>query len=311
MGLVWSGFRRGYFTFPCSAGFGNRGQLVADTEDIIAAFDALDAKDLIPPMFCDASDLFRLPPLSLDPVAEQVSLNSQSLDALSASVKALESKVSSLVCSIPLMGDKVSISGDTNSDSYVPRASSFLPPSTTSSGTKSSVRSSQASSPPKFEDRDLNLILFGLPESRSITELKKIVDEILEFLAKRPVQIKDLFHLGKRNPSPSSGTRPRPVLIKLCATWDRKVLLLSKRSLQQFRLKGLFLRADVPPEHRLRQGVSVKAKPKPCVQQSPSSLEPETCEQASALIFHQTSLQSMEVCTDIELSFYSNLTSLR
>ena len=75
----------------------NRCQLVADIEDIIAAFDALDAKVLIPPMFCEASDLFSLPLLSLDPVTEQVNLNSQSLDALSASVKALESKVSSLV----------------------------------------------------------------------------------------------------------------------------------------------------------------------------------------------------------------------
>ena len=81
--------------------------------------------------------------------------------------------------------------------------------------------------------------LFGLPESRSIIDLKKTVDEIFEFLAEKPVQIKDLFSLGKRNPSPSPGARPRPVL--LCATWDRR---LRKKNLQQFRLKGLFLRAD-------------------------------------------------------------------
>ena len=75
----------------------------------------------------------------------------------------------------------------------------------------------------------------------------------LSFL-RRNQQIKDLFRLGKRNPSPSPGACPCPVLIKVCAS-DRRVLLLRKKNLQQFRLKGLFLRADVPPEHHLRQGI--------------------------------------------------------
>ena len=68
--------------------------------------------------------------------------------------------------------------------------------------------------------------------------------------------------MGKRILSPSFGARPRPVLIKLATTWDRKVVLLHKRNLQDFRLKHLFLRADVLPEHRLRQSSSiVRAKP--------------------------------------------------
>ena len=106
--------------------------------------------------------------------------------------------------------------------------------------------------------------------------MKKTVDEIFEFLAEKPVQIKDLFRLGKRNPSPSPGARPRPVLIKVCATWDRRVLLLLKKNLQQFRLKGLFLRADVPPEHCLRQGTHVRAKSQPAAHQPSVSLAPET-----------------------------------
>ena len=68
----------------------NRSQLSANIEDLVAAFDALDSKDMLPEMFCEASDLFRLPPLSLDPVAEQVNLNSRSLDMLTTSVKDLE-----------------------------------------------------------------------------------------------------------------------------------------------------------------------------------------------------------------------------
>ena len=243
----------------------NRSQLSANIEDLVAAFDALDSKDMLPEMFCEASDLFRLPPLSLDPVAEQVNLNSRSLDMLTTSVKDLECKLSSLFSSISSAGDKA------NDPSTATRAASFLPPST--SPMKPTGRST-GSSTSKFDDRVLNL---GLPESRSIIDdLKKTVDEIFEFLAEKPVQIKDLFRLGKRNPSPSPGARPRPVLIKVCATWDRRVLLLRKKNLQQFRLKDLFLRADVPPEHRLCQGTNVRTKSKPAAHQPSVSLAPET-----------------------------------
>ena len=208
----------------------NRSQLSANIEDLVAAFDALDSKDMLPEMFCEASDLFRLPPLSLDPVAEQVNLNSRSLDMLTTSVKDLECKLSSLFSSISSAGDKANDPSTATSATYAARAVSFLPPST--SLMKPTGRST-GSSTSKFDDRVLNLILFGLPESRSIIDLKKTVDE---FLAEKPVQIKDLFHLGKRNPSHSPGARPRPVLIKVCATWDRRVLLLRKKNLQQFRL---------------------------------------------------------------------------
>ena len=251
----------------------NRSQLSANIEDLVAAFDALDSKDMLPEMFCEASDFFRLPPLSLDPVAEQVNLNSRSLDMLTTSVKDLECKLSSLFSSISSAGDKANDPSTATSATYAARAAYFLPPST--SPMKPTGRST-GSSTSKFDDRVLNLILFGLPESRSIIDLKKTVDEIFEFLAEKPVQIKDLFRLGKRNPSPSPGARPRPVLIKVCATWDRRVLLLRKMNLQQFRLKGLFLRADVPPEHRLRQGTHVRAKSQPAAHQPSVSLAPET-----------------------------------
>ena len=105
----------------------NRSQLSANIEDLVAAFDALDSKDMLPKMFCEASDLFRLPPLSLDPVAEQVNLNSRSLDMLTTSVKDLECKLSSLFSSISSAGDKAN---DPSTATSAARAASFLPPST-------------------------------------------------------------------------------------------------------------------------------------------------------------------------------------
>ena len=42
-----------------------------------------------------------------------------------------------------------------------------------------------------------NIIFFGLPEGKSLVESKKVVDEILEFVSGKSVQIKDMFRLGK------------------------------------------------------------------------------------------------------------------
>ena len=59
----------------------------ADLEDILAAFDALDAEKSIPPIYCGATELPRLPPLSLDPVSEQVQDSTKSLLALTSAAR--------------------------------------------------------------------------------------------------------------------------------------------------------------------------------------------------------------------------------
>ena len=45
----------------------------------------------------------------------------------------------------------------------------------------------------QHDTRDSNIILFGLPESRSIVETKSTVDEVLEFLFEKPVPIRNVF----------------------------------------------------------------------------------------------------------------------
>ena len=67
-----------------------------------------------------------------------------------------------------------------------------------------------------------------------------------EFLAGKPVHIKDLFRLGKFKQS----ARPRPLLVKLSDVWDRKLLLTKRKNLRHFRID---VREDVPPDHKLRQ----------------------------------------------------------
>ena len=194
------------------------------------------------PIHCEASDLLRLPPLSLDPVAEQVNCNSQSLKNLGGLVERLENKLSSLL--------------DSTQHSYATVASSVPPPQVTSPSSISAQKST-TSRTTTSHGREVNLILFGLPEKGNIFESKKIVDEVLEFLSGKQVQIKDIFHLGRFTNLQSSSSHPRLLLIKLCTVWDRKLVLLQKSKLRDFHIKCLFIREDVAPDHKLRQRQSV------------------------------------------------------
>ena len=72
------------------------------------------------------------------------------------------------------------------------------------------------------DERASNIVLFGLPEGKSLVESKKVVDEILEFVAGKSV---------KYVRSTSSLSRSRPILIKFCTAWDRKLVLLRKTAL--------------------------------------------------------------------------------
>ena len=99
-------------------------------------------------------------------------------------------------------------------------------------------------------------MIFGLPESGSIVYDKSIVDEAFEFIVGNPVSIKDMFRLGKYRKSSDTTSRVhvRPIiLVKMSTAWERKRILLRKSRLRDFRTKHLFVREDVPPEHKLRQ----------------------------------------------------------
>ena len=58
-------------------------------DDIIRAFEVLDLDNSIPSIFCEASELLKLPPLSLDPIGEQVHANTEALVNLKSSIACL------------------------------------------------------------------------------------------------------------------------------------------------------------------------------------------------------------------------------
>ena len=216
-------------------GSDKRSQLAANVDDLAEAFVALDSSDLIPGIYCEATDLLRIPSLSLDPVSEKVETNTLSLNDLVAKVDCLEAKIASLVGVCSKASSYSSYAATTSSNATVPLSSSPV------------ARNLSVKSPPSG-DRECNLILFGLPEGRSIVDTKDSVDEIMEFLAGKPIPVKDVFRLGRYDRTSSgsqSSRRPQPVLVKLTTQWDRKLILLCKSNLRSFKISRLFLREDV------------------------------------------------------------------
>ena len=73
-----------------------RSQLSANLADLLQAFHHLDSTDKVSKFYFEALHLLKLPPLSLDPIAEQVKLNSSVLKTLSSTIEELNRKISSL-----------------------------------------------------------------------------------------------------------------------------------------------------------------------------------------------------------------------
>ena len=123
-------------------------------------------------------------------------LYSKSLNSLVAAVHSLENKLSTLL--IPsqvtsngsnVVGDRLTnFACDSDTNTYASRVSSFIPTSPNPTSV-SPLRLKRSGNPINTEDRESNLILFGLPESQSILDSKKTGDELLQFLAEKPVSI--------------------------------------------------------------------------------------------------------------------------
>ena len=55
--------------------------------DIVAAFDKLDSIERIPSIHCEATDLIKLPSLTLDPVSKKLDENNTTLQSLAPVVE--------------------------------------------------------------------------------------------------------------------------------------------------------------------------------------------------------------------------------
>ena len=248
--------------------------------DLLSAFNKLDDVDLIPPIFCEAVDLLKMPPLVTDtPMAivnesnfrikdlqSNVQASSVRLGEIQSNLNALSKVFPTQSPSFKEFNDSLDARIQEIHNSLNARLSSLSNLSADVSSLKSQVSSLSLnkssgpipnSSPCRMTykvDRSANLVFFGIPEN-TLTATRALVDEICEYLSGRQVTIRDLFRLGKRAQSGGDHgqARPRPVLVKLSTVWDRRLILISKTKLKDFRLGKIFVHPDLSPEDRAKR----------------------------------------------------------
>ncbi len=197
----------------------------------------------------------KLPPIVTDPLHELVQGNG-------ASLKEIESKVTQLQDEVAKVNTTIS-KVESRTTSSLGAHVSYADALQSSAGNVSSTGIQQEPSRPadlsahlssRLNRRD-NLIIFGLPEVDSLSALKCSVDELLSFFAGQPIGISDLFRLGRSKKSSSSAPTegPRPVLLKLSSSWDRRLVVSSVRQLKGFKISNIFIQEDLSPEERKKR----------------------------------------------------------
>ena len=97
-------------------------------------------------------------------------------------------------------------------------------------------------------DRKSNIIIFGVPEDREISVWRRNVDDILQFVCGRPVDVSDISRLGRY-----TNDKVRPIRVKLRTFWDKRLLLSNCYKLKNYTSRGIFIASDEPLEVRRRQ----------------------------------------------------------
>ena len=129
----------------------------------------------IPLIYCEATELVKLPPVAVDPVSELVSSNNVCLKDIEGKVSQLQDQLANL----QVLTAKVESCISTPLSTPVSFADAVKSPATLDSGTTGSVSGDLKVIVPNRVD---NLIIFGLPEVESLHDLKSSVDELLNFL---------------------------------------------------------------------------------------------------------------------------------
>lgn len=97
-------------------------------------------------------------------------------------------------------------------------------------------------------DRKMNIVIFGVKEDRDSTVWRHNVDNILQFVSGQPVDVVDMYRLGRFNTN-----KTRPVLVKLRVVWDRRLILSKCSKLKQYGQRGIFIAPDETLEVRRKQ----------------------------------------------------------
>jgi hypothetical protein len=96
-------------------------------------------------------------------------------------------------------------------------------------------------------DRSMNLLMFGVEEDKVASVWRDKADRALEFIAGNPVDVTDMFRLGRFNAG-----KTRPILVKLRTTWDKRIILINCHKLKDY-TESIFIAPDEPLEERRKK----------------------------------------------------------
>ena len=236
--------------------------------DLLDAFEKLDLDGKLPAIYCEANNLSLLPSLEPDPVSRQLALNTKAIESLSISVKDTSSgnvqplvdKVSSSISSgydslkaLVESAQRIKAEVESSVEAAMKKLSSLkvaAPHRTISDQSIPILQRTTPRVPTSYPDRRLNVIIFGLPEEDSLKKTKEVVDQLLHYITGKSVLWKDAFCLGRRKSTASTSSMvpppPRPLLVKLCSEWDKRLILSAKHKLKDYDVQNVFLREDLP-----------------------------------------------------------------
>jgi hypothetical protein len=96
-------------------------------------------------------------------------------------------------------------------------------------------------------DRSMNLMVFGVREDKDASAWRGKVDRALAFTAGMPVDVTDMFRVGRFDVN-----KPRPILVKLRAVWDKRIILSNCHKLRDY-TERIFIAPDESLEERRKR----------------------------------------------------------
>ena len=96
-------------------------------------------------------------------------------------------------------------------------------------------------------DRSMNLMVFGVHEDKDASAWRGKVDRAMAFTVGRPVDVTDMFRVGRFDVN-----KPRPILVKLRAVWDKRIILSNCHKLRDY-TELIFIAPDESLEERRKR----------------------------------------------------------
>ena len=235
----------------------------ADVDDVISLFDLLDAQGALDQVLFVAANLDLLPKYGLEEinitaVVERQIRTDSAIENISTTVQKLMVNQTAGTPSTDARDIQLSIqsvvmdmqpkfeSFTANINNRIDYLNKVCVNFADSSQNKDSSVLDKAV--PQF-DRKNNVVVFGVKEDRDATVWRSNVDNILQFIIDRSVDVVDMFRLGKF----TNSVKARPTLIKLGVTWDRRLLLNKSSKLKGYTQRGIFIAPDEPDDVRRKQ----------------------------------------------------------